>query len=168
MKTKSAAVKPVKCDVCSFPVDVGEEFSMSQAVETIRVRTGYTLRELAELNRMEHRTLKSWSDGSRKPNGPVRTEFITRSLDPTNPPSLKRQRDMRMLHGLTWDRSKRRWALRFTVDRGDKLCGLRIKANIKLIEMEKAVQVRQAVLDILRQLKLTIRPRIQKRNNQSQ
>jgi hypothetical protein len=64
-------------------------------------------------------------------------------------------------HHLAWDRSKKRWALRVTVDMGAKVVGRRLCIRFPAADLELAAVKRDAIIAALRALGLSIRPRLQ-------
>ena len=64
--------------------------------------------------------------------------------------------DHHVLHGLCFDRRKRRWKARFVIARGKKLVGKRLVVDIPTIDQDTAVLARNAVLCFCGKLGLVV------------
>lgn len=69
------------------------------------------------------------------------------------------------LWGLTYDRSKGRWKFRPTIHRGRKMVGKRINVALSgCTSLEDAIAARDAALEALLTVGLTVSKRIQRRS----
>lgn len=144
---------------------VGNFFSFAQSLAVIRKTGLYQLSEMAGIVQCSESAFQSWIYGRYTP-APAKQEIALRLLRcPTATPSIRMRWKMENEHGLTWDKAKRRWMLRLTIDRGPKLVGKRICVRITNPAKEVAIATRHAMIDGFRQVGLIIRPRIQKRKS---
>ena len=71
-------------------------------------------------------------------------------------------------HHLVWEEKKQRWTLRVTVDMGAKVCGKRLCIRFRAPDRFIACVKRDAMIEALKALGLSIRPRLQKPRNEQQ
>jgi len=134
-------------------------------IDRLRSIEGYTLDELVEITRNPRSTLTDWIAGRYKPT-PSRIQRFKRDMEDPRTPISKRKAEE---HHLTFDKSKRRWVLRFTVDLGAKVVGRRITYRLKYAKTgRQAIMVRDELFAAYEAIGLKIRPRIQKRKGGKQ
>ncbi len=136
---------------------ISEPFA--QALKRLRDLDGYTVREMAEIVRHPTRSVERWITGKVIPSQQRQKEVLTAFESPFTPLSIRKLKE----HNLTWDKTKRRWVLRITVDLGKKFVGKRIVIRLKTKNARIAMDHREAILAGYRELGLTIRPRTQSR-----
>lgn len=132
-----------------------------QQIQNLRVVEGYTVREMAEISRSPQRTIDDWITGKATPCVVRQKEFMASFGSPLTPPSVRKLKE----YNLTWDKTKKRWVLRVTVDLGKKFIGKRVTIQLKTKSARIAIDHREAILAGYRKLGLTVRPRIQKRKS---
>ena len=120
---------------------------------------GYTVYEIAEICTTPYRTIESWLSGKRIPSASV-SEDVIKILSKPNRPLSKRKTDE---HGLTWDKAKRRWVLKITLDIDKRLVGHRIVVHLRTTDVRVAIAKRQAILDAFGKLGIHVSKRAQKR-----
>lgn len=147
--------------VCGFAGDAGAKVSFAEALTAQRVERMMTVAEMAAAIHTPHRTVESWMHATRVPD--AQTQAAALDAIAKAPPSAAKQREMQRLHGLTWDKSKRRWKLRLTLDMGKKVVGKRITVALKTANEAAAIQKRDGIVEAYRRIGLTVRGRGLKR-----
>lgn len=128
-------------------------------IERLRMVEGYTVEELVEITRNPRLTLFSWITGGAVPDQARMRRFVRDMNHPRTPVSAVKL----SANHLAFDRQKRKWIVRFTVDMGAKVVGKRIKYLCAARDVRGALLERNAVHKTLELCGLTVRPRIQKR-----
>jgi hypothetical protein len=114
---------------------------------------------MAEIVRHPTRSVERWITGKVVPSDARQKEVLAAFESPLTPLSIRKLKE----HNLTWDKTKRRWVLRITVDLGKKLVGKRIVIRLKTKNARIAMDHREAILAGYREIGLTVRPRPQSR-----
>lgn len=144
-----------------------KEISFAESLVAVMAERKYNISEVAAKVGQGTRTIGRWRAGDTVPELAVREWVIATLSNPSNSPSAKVCRDMDRLHNLTWDSSKSRWKLRFTVATPQmvkkRFVGNRRCHNLKTADAAIAIEIREGIVEILQKEGFTIQPRFQKR-----
>lgn len=151
---------------CRNEVPSEIKISFAQSLAAIKKAGLFSLSEMAEIVHARQRTLNAWLYSGVTPCERVRSSALAALQSPSLPPSVRMRWKMENEHGLTFDRTKRRWKFRFTIaDKDPKKVGKRICIHIPTTEAATAIAIKKMFLSVLSQSGLTVRPRIQKRRS---
>jgi hypothetical protein len=142
----------------------GNNFQFAESLAVIKKSRGYSIEELRKnAGGVPRSTLLYWLAGERTPQASRQAEVIALLSNPDNPPSVRLRLQLQRLHNLSWDRSKKSWKLRVTLDLGKKIVGKRITLVLKTADESLAIAKRDAVIAGYRKIGLTVRVRKQAR-----
>lgn len=141
--------------VCSRLTDI----QFQQTLIKSREIDGYTVQEIAEICTTPYRTIESWISGKRIPTDAVKADVLKILSKPNRPLSKRKTEE----HGLTWDKAKRRWVLKLTLDIDKRLVGHRIVVHLRTTDARVAIAKREAILDAFGKLGIKVSKRAQRR-----
>lgn len=145
------------------PMVFGKGLKTSELLMILREKEGYTLAEIGVISTTPLGTLKGWSRGRHCPAESKRLELIRIFSSGQVTPSKRARGEMHRAHGLTWDKGKKNWKLRITLDMGEKIVGKRIQISMRTADREIAIAKRNATVAAYEKVGLRVRISLQKR-----